>query len=111
MENQTLQEIYGNEARVELSLISYLKIALFMSLGVSIIFLITANTFVTTTASSPEHASTMTVWLSFVSFAGAFIISMLGALISYPFYSFLCNKNKGQRLIGKFAILKESSNK
>jgi len=111
MEHRNLTEIFSNEARIQLSFSSYMKMAALICFGVTV----TATVFIVflggvTYVPGPEEAS-FPFWLTIYILFGSFLLGMAGAAITYPVYMLLCEKNKGQFATGKFAVLVNGSNK
>jgi len=111
MDSRELNEIYGYEARVQLSFISYMKIASIICFTFAIVVTIFLRTIVITTTEPGINESILNTWMAGYMLVGFFITSFLSSAISFPIYSLICSKQKGQRVTGRFAILVSSSNK
>jgi len=111
MDSTELNEIYGYEARIQLSFISYMKIASIICFTFAIVVTVFLRAIVITTTEPGINESTLNTWMAGYMLVGFFLSSFISSAISYPLYSFICSKQKGQRVTGKFAVLVSSSNK
>ncbi len=111
MESRDMSEIYGYEARVQLSFTSSMKIASIICCTFAIVVTIFLRTIVITTTEPGVSESTLNTWMAGYMLIGFFLASFISSAISFPIYSFICSKQKGQRVTGRFAVLVSSSNK
>ncbi|GGI71843.1 hypothetical protein [Shewanella gelidii] len=109
MNTVNLMEIYAERARLQLSLISYLKIAIFMSLGMAVFVVIIVNTYGASHFEPAERWPSVALWVSVGSALCTLIAGAVGSVISYPLYAFWCNQIKGQWISGKIAAQVENS--
>ena len=104
-----MHEKYSDEARIQLNFFSFMVIATWICFGVGIAFSIAFNFMITTTAIDEETANTM-FWFSSLMYGFlGFIFSLIGAALIYPVYKFWCDKMRGQRVKGKFALIQRGS--
>ncbi|MBQ4831615.1 hypothetical protein J8L84_20280 [Alteromonas sp. MMG017] len=100
-----VQELYGDEARIQLNFFSFMTIAIWVCFGVGIAFSFAFHLVVTNVASDVASESTM-FWLSSLMYGFlGFIFSLVGAAIIYPIYNFWCERMRGQRVKGKIALV------
>jgi hypothetical protein len=101
-----VQEQYSNEARIQLNFFSFIAIAVWICFGVAIAFSFAFHMIVTNTSSDIASESTM-FWLSSLMYGFlGFLFSLIGSALIYPVYNFWCNRMRGQRVKGKFALVK-----
>lgn len=105
MSSNLLEEVFSDEARIQLKFSSYMKISSLICFFISLVATIVARSFVTTEAASDVDSASIIIWITVYTFLGSFLISLFGAAISFPVYSYFCSKFYGQRVYGKFAIL------
>lgn len=105
MELQNIQgEVFSSEARVQLSLLSYLKICLIMAVGWALLDVVIG--LLTVRIPEGSQSDPQDVIAAVVAYVGfGFIKSLLCGVISYPIYRAWCQRYRGQRLTGKFAII------
>jgi hypothetical protein len=102
----SIQEEYSNEARIQLNFFSFMAVAVWICLGVGIAFSIGFHLFVSNISSDVASESTM-FWFSSLMYGFlGFIFSLIGSAIIYPVYNYFCNRMRGQRVKGKFALVK-----
>ena len=100
------QEQYGNEARIQLNFASFMVVAVWICCGVALSFTVAFHFGVTNVTSDVASDRTM-FWLSSVMYGFlGFIFSLIGSALIYPVYSFWCERMRGQRVKGKFALVK-----
>lgn len=104
-----VQEEYSDEARIQLNFLSFMAVAIWICFGVAISFSIAFHLVVTNSVSGSEFENTM-FWMSSMlyGFLG-FIFSLIGSAGIYPLYRLWCERMRGQRVKGKFAIVKRAS--
>jgi hypothetical protein len=111
MQSQQCNEVYGYEARVQLSFSSYMKIACLISLTFAIVITILLRAVVIIGVGPGIDKSTFSTWMMGYMFGDFFITSWMSASISFAVYLLLCAKPKGQRVTGIFAVLVKRSSK
>lgn len=100
-----IEEHYDTKARIQLDFKSYMKIALLISVGFSLVFTI----FILVVSPSGGEGASLENWLiDFIpSILLYFVFGVLGSLIIYPIYRWWCEKRRGQLMSGKFAMIRE----
>ncbi|WP_406664175.1 hypothetical protein [Gallaecimonas sp. GXIMD1310] len=101
-----IQEQYSDEARIQLNFASFMVVAVWVCFGVGLSFSVAFHFFITNVASDMASENTM-FWFSsaIYGFLG-FIFSLIGSAVIYPAYSFWCERMRGQRVKGKFALVR-----
>ncbi|TQF67869.1 hypothetical protein [Pseudoalteromonas luteoviolacea] len=103
-----IQEQYSNEARIQLNFASFMVVAVWVCFGVGLSFSVAFHFVVTNLTSDVASESTM-FWLSSVMYGFlGFIFSLIGSAVIYPVYNFWCERMRGQRVKGKFALVQRS---
>ena len=98
-------EQYSDEARIQLSFFSFMAIAIWVCFGVAIAFSFAFHLMVTSVSSDIASENTV-FWFSSLMYGFlGFVFSLIGAAAIYPFYNFWCEKMRGQRVKGKFALI------
>ncbi|MEE1672442.1 hypothetical protein SNR37_001763 [Agarivorans aestuarii] len=101
-----VKETYSDEARIQLNFFSFMVIAVWVCFGVGIAFAIAFNFVVTTTVVDESAANTM-FWFSSLMYGFlGFLFSLIGSALIYPIYKFWCDRMRGQRVKGKFALVR-----
>ncbi|WP_372940529.1 hypothetical protein [Shewanella sp.] len=101
-----IHEHYSNEARIQLSFFSFMAIALWICFGGALSFSIAFH-LVISTQIHVEGSEDTVFWFASLMYAFlGFIFSLIGAALIYPIYSFWCERSRGQRVKGKFALVK-----
>ncbi|MBO1257082.1 hypothetical protein J3L16_15465 [Alteromonas sp. 5E99-2] len=104
----SIQEEYSDEARIQLNFFSFMAVAVWICLGVGIAFAVGLHLFVSNISSDVASENTM-FWFSSLMYGFlGFIFSLIGSATIYPVYNFFCNRMRGQRVKGKFALVKRS---
>ncbi|WP_163936421.1 hypothetical protein [Paraferrimonas sp. SM1919] len=103
-----IQEQYSNEARIQLNFASFMVVAIWVCLGVGLSFAVAFHLLVTNVSSGADSASQMFWFSSAVYGFLGFIFSLIGSAVIYPLYSFWCERMRGQRVKGKFALVQRS---
>lgn len=100
-------EVYSNEARVQLSFPSYPRIVLTMAIAwVTADIVLGLFTMRATDGVEPEI---MLILFAIGAYAGVGLVKVLFCgLISYPLYRWWCQRHRGQRMTGKFAVIVKS---
>ncbi|AZG36630.1 MULTISPECIES: hypothetical protein [Shewanella] len=111
MESQKFNQVYGYEARVQLSFNSYMKIAALISFTFAIVITILLRAVVIIGAEPGIDGSTLDTWIMGYMFVGFFITSLISSAISFVIYSLICAKQKGHRVTGRFSVLVSRSDK
>lgn len=101
-----VQEQYSDEARIQLNFFSFMTVAIWICFGVGIAFSFAFHLVVTSASSDVASANTM-FWLSSLMYGFlGFVFSLVGAAIIFPIYNLWCERMRGQRVKGKFALIK-----
>jgi len=101
-----VQEDFSDEARIQLNFVSFMAVAVWICFGVSITFAVSFHLFVTTITVEAGAESTM-FWVSSALYGLlGFGSALVGSAIIYPIYNFWCERMRGQRVRGKFALIK-----
>ncbi len=105
MELHNIQgEVFSAEARVQLSLLSYLKICIIMAVGWALLdVVIGLLTVRVIDGTQPAPVDTIAAILFYVGVG--FAKALFCGVISYPIYRWWCQRHRGQRLTGKFAVI------
>ncbi|WP_102795919.1 hypothetical protein [Bowmanella denitrificans] len=100
-----VREQYGEEARIQLNFFSFMTVAVWVCFGVSLSFALALHLVITSTLTDASFESTV-FWLStaMYGFIG-FVFSLIGSALIYPIYNLWCERMRGQRVRGKFAIV------
>ncbi|AZG73661.1 hypothetical protein [Shewanella livingstonensis] len=100
---------------MQLSFSSFMKIVCLISLAFAGVMTILLRAVVIIGAEPGIDELTFSTWIMGYMlggmFGGFFITSWMSAAISFGVYSLICNKQKGQRVTGKFAVLVKSASK
>ncbi|TLU66921.1 hypothetical protein FE810_05290 [Thalassotalea litorea] len=100
-----VQENFSDEARIQLNFTSFMAVAIWVCFGVAISFSIAFHFIVTSTFTDAGFENTM-FWFSSLMYGFiGFIFSLIGSALIYPIYKFWCERMRGQRVKGKFALV------
>jgi hypothetical protein len=100
-------EVYSAEARVQLSLSSYLRIVLIMAGAWALVDVIVGM--FTMRGIDGESPEIMLSLFAIGTYAGfGFVKALFCGLVSYPLYRWWCQRHRGQRMTGKFAVIVKS---
>jgi hypothetical protein len=98
-------EVFSTEARVQLSFLSYLKIATIMAFGWALVDLVIGIFTAHATNNDQSQSYFIYLWLIGVYVGLGFVKALFCGVISYPIYKWWCQRYRGQRVTGKFAII------
>jgi len=101
-----VHEQYSDEARIQLNFFSFMSVAIWICFGVAISFSIAFHLVVSTNINVTGSEGKMFWFASLMYGFLGFIFSLIGSAVIYPLYNFWCERSRGQRVKGKFALVK-----
>lgn len=104
-----VKEHYSDEARIQLSFFSFMSIAIWICFGVSLAFALATHLVVTQIVYDSSSEGQIFL-LGTLMYGGiGFVFSLIGSVIVYPIYNLWCERMRGQRVTGKFALVEHAS--
>lgn len=98
-------EQYSDEARIQLNFFSFMSVAIWICFGVAISFSIAFHLVISSNFEVSGDSSGFWFASLIYGFLG-FFFSLIGSALIYPLYNFWCERSRGQRVRGKFAVIK-----
>ncbi|ALS98663.1 hypothetical protein AT746_10550 [Lacimicrobium alkaliphilum] len=100
-----VHEQYSDEARIQLSFLSFMSVAIWICFGVAFSFAIAFHLVVSTNIHIAGSEGNVFWFASLMYGFLGFIFSLVGSALIYPLYNFWCERSRGQSVKGKFALV------
>ncbi|KFZ38699.1 hypothetical protein HR45_04560 [Shewanella mangrovi] len=102
-----IRERYSDIAKVQLSFLSFMTVAIWISLGVGVAFAIGLHLVISHVGSNDDSGVAMFWFYSMMYGFIGFLFSVIGSVISYPVYRLWCKRALGQCLHGHFILMQK----
>lgn len=104
------KELFSQQIRMQLSFVSFMKLALLTSIVISVMFTLLLNLMMDPRAHQAVIEKGAVIWLNLYLFLGSLGLEVIASMLAFGVYWFWCSGHRGHLATGKFAFTIEKKN-